>query len=49
MVKSGLVDVPDVSHFRLSLHLITAFSIIGYIYWILMSLKGLKKTFQKNK
>ena len=48
MVKSGLVDVPDVSHFRLSLHLITAFSIIGYIYWILMELKGVEKNFSKK-
>ena len=48
MVKSGLVDIPDVSHFRLSLHLITAFSIIGYIYWILMELKGVEKNFSKK-
>ena len=27
MVKSGLIDKPDVSHFRLSVHLITAFII----------------------
>lgn len=43
MVKSGLVDVPDVSHFRLSLHLVTAFSIIGYIYWILLKIEGVQK------
>ena len=27
MVKSGLIDQPDVSHFRLSAHLTTAFII----------------------
>ena len=36
MVKSGLVDKPDVSHFRLSLHLCTAliiYSIILFLFW----------------
>jgi len=32
MVKSGLVDNPHISHYRLSLHLVLAFFIIGYIY-----------------
>ena len=27
MVRSGLIDQPDVSHFRLSVHLTTAFII----------------------
>jgi cytochrome c oxidase assembly protein subunit 15 len=38
MVKSGLVDRPDVSHFRLAAHLGLAFLIIGYIFWILFPL-----------
>lgn len=38
MVKSGLVDVPAVSHFRLASHLLTAFILIAYIYWIIMEL-----------
>ena len=38
MVKSGLVDRPDVSHFRLAAHLGLAFLIIGYIFWIIFSL-----------
>ena len=36
MVKSGLADKPDVSHFRLSAHLSTAFIIyilLIYIFW----------------
>ncbi len=39
MVKSGLVNNPDVSHFRLAAHLSLAFLIIGYIYWLLLELK----------
>lgn len=34
MVKSGLVDNPDVSHFRLALHLITAFITFAYTFWV---------------
>ena len=33
MVESGLVDRIDVSHFRLSLHLIVAFLILSLILW----------------
>ena len=33
MVSSGLVDRVDVSHFRLSVHLLIAFLIISLIYW----------------
>ena len=36
MVESGLVDKPDVSHFRLSIHLSTAFliySLLLYFFW----------------
>jgi len=33
MVSSGLVDRVDVSHFRLSLHLIMAFLILSLIFW----------------
>ncbi len=36
MVKSGLMDVPSVSHYRLSAHLITAFVTCAYIYWVLL-------------
>ena len=43
MVKSGLVDIPAVSHFRLAGHLVTAFILIAYIYWIIMELTKEKK------
>ena len=33
MVSSGLVDRVDVSHFRLSVHLLIAFFILSLIYW----------------
>jgi len=39
MVSSGLVDRIDVSHFRLSLHLIIAFLILSLILWNFLSLK----------
>ncbi len=38
MVKSGLVDRPDVSHFRLAIHLITAFLTCAYTLWIALPL-----------
>jgi len=38
MVKSGLVDKPDVSHFRLAIHLITAFLTCGYTLWVALTL-----------
>lgn len=34
MVKSGLVDRVDVSHYRLALHLGTAFVILGLLVWL---------------
>lgn len=33
MVKSGLVDRPDVSHYRLALHLSLAFFLFQYVMW----------------
>ncbi len=39
MVSSGLVDRVDVSHFRLSVHLIIAFLIISLILWNYLDLK----------
>lgn len=38
MVKSGLVDKPDVSHFRLAAHFSLAILIMGYIYWLILKL-----------
>jgi len=39
MVKSGLVDRPDVSHFRLAMHLTTAFVTFAYTLWVVLDLK----------
>ena len=38
MVKSGLVDVPHVSQYRLTAHLVAAFVIYAYMFWVAMSL-----------
>lgn len=38
MVRSGLIDNPDVSHFRLSLHLTTAFITFAYTFWVALDL-----------
>jgi cytochrome c oxidase assembly protein subunit 15 len=38
MVSSGLVDNPYVAHYRLALHLVTAFITFGYTLWIALSL-----------
>jgi len=43
MVKSGLVDIPAVSHYRLATHLITAFGLMCYIYWLILSLNNIKR------
>ena len=37
MVKSGLVDVVTVSHYRLAVHLITAIFIISIIFWLIIN------------
>ncbi len=39
MVKSGLVDDPYVSHYRLAIHLMTAFITFGYLFWVIQDLK----------
>ncbi len=39
MVSSGLIDRVDVSHFRLSAHLLIAFLIISLIYWNYLKIK----------
>ncbi len=39
MVSSGLVDRVDVSHFRLSVHLIVAFIIISLILWNILLIR----------
>lgn len=34
MVKSGLIDRPSVSHYRLAAHLVTALFLYVYIFWV---------------
>ncbi len=43
MVSSGLVNRVDVSHFRLSLHLTTAFIILSLILWQILKLRKLNE------
>ncbi len=38
MVKSGLVERPDVSQYRLAAHLALAFAIYGYMLWVALAL-----------
>ena len=44
MVMSGLVDRTDVSHFRLSAHLLLAFAIMGTLIWVALDLRQLVRT-----
>ena len=37
MVKSGLVNNPEVSQYRLTAHLIAAFAIFAYMFWVALS------------
>jgi len=48
MVKSGLVNIPDVSHYRLAIHLILAFILLGFIYWTALKLDYPRKIIKNN-
>jgi len=55
MVKSGLVNDPRVSHYRLALHLSTAFGIAGFILWNILEISynprknsGLHRRFKQS-
>jgi len=47
MVSSGLIDRVDVSHFRLSIHLLMAFFILSLIFWNYLKI-NVKNNFQNN-
>ena len=47
MVTSGLIDRVDVSHFRLSIHLLMAFIILSLILWSYLKIKINKKNLNK--
>ncbi len=43
MVKSGLIERTDVSHFRLSIHLLIAFLILSLVFWNYLKTRLVKK------
>tara|TARA_B100001057_G_scaffold469140_1_gene529145 strand:+ start:3267 stop:4217 length:951 start_codon:yes stop_codon:yes gene_type:complete len=47
MVRSGLTERVDVSHYRLSIHLITAFLILSLIFWNYLKVRNNVTTFDK--
>ena len=51
MVSSGLVDRVDVSHYRLSVHLVLAFLILSLIFWNYLKIKVLNnnQSFRINR
>lgn len=48
MVKSGLVKNPDVSHYRLAVHLITAFLTFAYTFWVVLNLIYREESLSKD-
>ena len=42
MVSSGLIDRIDVSHYRLSIHLVTAFLILSIVFWNFLKLTAVQ-------
>jgi heme a synthase len=42
MVSSGLINRVDVSHYRLSIHLLTAFLILSIVFWNFLKLSKIK-------
>ena len=47
MVESGLIDRVDVSHYRLSIHLVIAFIILSLILWNYLKFKEIKRAKHK--
>ena len=43
MVKSGLVDLPHVSHYRLAAHLLLAIFILTFLVWLIMDVLRIKR------
>ena len=48
MVKSGLVDVPYVSHYRLTIHLLLAMLLFGFCIWYALDLYGKDEPTKKS-
>ena len=49
MVKSGLVERPDVSHYRLAIHLTSAFTLFAYTLWLALDYSYAGSTDTPNK
>ena len=51
MVSSGLVDRIDVSHYRLSVHLVLAFLILSFIFWsyLKITVRNNNQSFKINR
>jgi len=47
MVESGLINRVDVSHYRLSIHLVIAFIILSLILWNYLKFKEIKRSLHK--
>jgi cytochrome c oxidase assembly protein subunit 15 len=45
MVASGLVDRPDVSHYRLAIHLCAAFSVFALVLWTALDVRSGRRAF----
>ena len=43
MVKSGLIDRPDVSHYRLTLHLGLAVAVFAALIWVALDMLGIEQ------
>ena len=43
MVRSGLVDIPDVSHYRLAAHLFLAFLVAAILLWFILDLLSVNR------
>ncbi|MFO7845798.1 MAG: COX15/CtaA family protein [Balneolaceae bacterium] len=48
MVQSGLIDVPEVSHYRLAAHLLLAFIIFGCCVWFALDINSTKRVVSKS-
>lgn len=48
MVASGLEKNPDVSHFRLAIHLCAAFVVFGLVLWTVIDIRAGRASFRSN-
>lgn len=48
MVASGLQDRPDVSHYRLAIHLCAAFAVFALVWWTVLDLRLSRRAFASD-